>query len=139
MASQVQRFRIGKTVYVMPGMDEISLRDIVRFNTEATALGIDERWGDVVRASREMSGMTEQRAEEHDLSALVLAASIWLARRTAGEDISFEDAIDIPQSAIEWLVSPEDHKPGKRKAAKKAATKSTRTSAPADEPTVVEG
>lgn len=127
-----RRFRIGEKAYVMPSLDEISLKDLIRFNTEAANLGIAERWADVIAASREMSTMTPDEQDRHELAPVVFGASIWLARRGAGEEISLADAVDVPLSQIVFLPDPEDHRPGKPKGAStKKAPRPRKASAPA--------
>lgn len=115
------RFKLGEKVYSPAGLDEVSLKDLVLFNTQAADMGLAERWSDVEAASEEIAAMSERDAERHPGKFLVIAVTIWIARRAAGEDLSFGDAIDFPMSSISFIADPEDRKPGKRNGAKKAA------------------
>lgn len=127
------RFKLGEKVYSPAGLDEISLKDLVLFNTQAEQMGLSARWSDVEQAGQEMAELSEADAERHPNKMLVIAVTIWIARRGAGEDLSFGEAIDFPMSAITFLADPEDRKPGKPKGAKKAPAKRTpKASAPAE-------
>lgn len=109
-----ERFRIGDdpTVYTLAAVNEPSLRDLLALKAELVELGITETWQDIVDATDEMQRMKE-RSDEHPLSLLVFAISIWTARRNAGDDVRFADAIDIKMSQIKWLTVPGDRKAAK--------------------------
>jgi hypothetical protein len=107
------RFSLNGKVYTTSAIDEVSLKDLVRFNTEAADMGLRERWNDIERVATEMDAMTPKEAEQHPDKLLVTAVTIWVARRVAGEDLSFGDAIDLPLSKITWIPDPEDKKPVK--------------------------
>lgn len=129
------RFKLHGKTYTTSALDEITLKDLVLFNTQAEATGITRKWSDVERVSAELSQLTPAEADRHPEKFLAIAVTIWASRRTSGEDITFDEAIDFPIKDIEFLPEPEDRKPGKRQGAKKAPKKrSTRTSGPADEP-----
>lgn len=126
------RFKLQNKVYNAAALDEITLRDLVLFNTQAEQMGLARKWSDVERVSRELAAMSRAEADGHPEKFLAIAVTIWATRRTQGDDVTLEQAIDFPMNAIEFLPEPEDRKPGKRKApAKKAgaARKATRTSA----------
>ena len=128
------RFKLGDKVYSPAGLDEVSLKDLVLFNTQAADMGLAERWSDVESASMEIATLSERDAERHPGKHLVIAVTIWISRRAAGEDLSFGDAIDFPMSSIEFIADPEDHKPGKRNGAKRSAPakRTPKASAPAE-------
>lgn len=113
------RFKLGDKTYETAGLDEVSLRDLVLFNTQAAEIGLASRWSDVEAAAEEFDSLTEEEVRRHPDNMLVMAVTIWITRRAAGEDLSFGDAIDIPISKIEILPDPGDHKPGKPRGAKK--------------------
>lgn len=120
------RFRIGggKTIYSLAALDELSLKDLLALRGQLADLGVPETWNDIVAASDEMTRMDDP--DEHELSLLVFAVTIWAARRSAGDELTFGDAIDFPLSSITYLAVPQDKRPKARKA---PAKKSTRTSA----------
>lgn len=121
----MKRFMIGDnpTVYVLPAMNEVPLKDVILFNTQAADMGLKVNWHDIEEAAQQMAVLDlvdpEGEAPDHPLNHEVLAASLWAARRRAGEDVTLSDATDIRVSDLRWLPDPEDRKPGKSKAAKK--------------------
>lgn len=126
------RFKIGEKIYNTAALDELSLLDIVMFDTQAKALGADFRWSDLEAAALELDGLSEAEAERHPRKLLVIAVTIWAARRLAGEAISFEQAIDFPANQLQMIADPGDRKPGKPKGAKKP--RKTTASSPAGAP-----
>lgn len=121
------RFKLDGRTYEMTAINEISLRDLVLFNAQAAEMGGDFRWSDVEEAAAEMQAMkTVGEASKHPRRNLVIAVTIWISRRAAGDDLSFGEAIDFPMSSVEFLPSAEDRKPGPTKARKGPAKKSTR-------------
>lgn len=44
----------------------------------------------------------------HPDALWMLGATVYLARRRAGERISFETAVDFPVDEVEWIVEPGD-------------------------------
>lgn len=120
------RFKIGTKVYTTAALDEISLRDLILFNTQAADLGLEERWADVERIATEMSNLDEAGAEAHPGKMLMIGVTIWASRRLAGEQVTLEQAVDIPLNSIAFLPATEDRKPGPTKARKGPAKKATR-------------
>lgn len=114
----MSRFKIGAKVYTMTSLDDVSLRDIVMFNTEAAALGLGKTWADVEQLAAEIQAADDDAAENHPDKMLMIGVTVWASRRVAGDDVTFGEAIDVPLSAIEFLPEPGDRKPGKAKAHK---------------------
>lgn len=128
------RFKIKKKVYTTSAVNEISLRHLIVFNNQAADMGIKERWADVELLAAQFSDMTPEECEAHEARWLVLGVTIWATRRIAGEEITFEEAVDIKMSDLTFLpdvATPQDRKPGKAKGRKTARPKA---SAPAAEP-----
>lgn len=123
------RFKIEDKVYESVGIDEISLADMMTFNRDAEPLGFS--WADVERIA---SDEAEPQGNE---KFIIMAVTIWLARRNAGEALSFADATEVKMTDIDILPEPGDHKPGKPKGAKKPR-KSTPPSAQEGSAAVVE-
>lgn len=117
------RFKIGEKVYTSVGIDEISLRDMMAFNRDAGPLGFT--WADIERI------VEDEDEPQGNEKFIIMAVTIWLARRDAGEDVSFADAVEVKMSDLDILPDPGDHKPGKSKGPKKAR-KSTQPSAPVE-------
>lgn len=131
-------FRSGGKVYELVEQDQVSLRDVVTFPRDAAkVLGEPMTWAAFEALARELDALTDAEREAHPMSAFVLSVTIWSSRRAAGDRITFDECLDEPFEWVEVAI-PQDHKPGKRKGAKKAPAKKpsrpvTPTSAPADE------
>lgn len=105
------RFRLGGKVYTTADLDEVTLKHIVLLERQAADLGVPVRWGQIEQAQAEMSQLDGSR-DSHPDAALLFAITIWASRVLAGETITFEDAIDVPIKAIEFLDSPTEPAPG---------------------------
>ena len=112
--------KIGSRVYTQPNMDDINLRDLLRFDVEVSELGLAKTWGDVERIQADLDGMDEDGRARHPERLFMVAAMVWLARRTAGEDVTFSEAVDIRIEDVTVLPDPEDRKPPKVKRGKKS-------------------
>jgi hypothetical protein len=64
-------------------MDDINLRDLLRFDVEVAELGLAKTWGDVERIQGDLDGMDEDGRARHPERLFMVAAMVWLARRTA--------------------------------------------------------
>lgn len=117
------RIKIGDKVYPTVARDEISLRDLMLFNTQAEEFGVT--WGDVEQVMGEWEGLTEEQAERHPQKFLVIGVTLWMSRRAAGEDVTFSEAVDVNLADVDFLPEPQDKSPGKAKAAKKKAPKAS--------------
>jgi hypothetical protein len=120
------RFKIGSKVYNTALLEEITLRDLMLFNTQAEDMGLSERWSDVERTAMEMSELDEDAAEKHPGKMLMIGVTIWASRRLSGEAVTFEEAVDVPMASIVFLPATGDRKPGPTKARKGAAKKTTK-------------
>lgn len=105
------RFKIGSKVYRLDVLDDISLRDLMVFNRQVADMGLSITWADIERISSEMAGLSDKKASQHPEAMIMTGVSIWASRRAAGDDVTFEEAVDIPVSEIVWLEGPKDHKP----------------------------
>lgn len=125
------RFRLNGKTYEMSAINEISLKDLVLFNTQAEDMGLRNfRWDDVERTYQEISKLkSPQEAAKHPNRHLMIAVTVWISRQKAGDNVTLEEAISFGMDEIEFLPDPEDRKPGptrgasKRKAPAKKATK----------------
>ncbi|MCC7268778.1 MAG: hypothetical protein IT546_15770 [Caulobacteraceae bacterium] len=127
------RFRLDGKVYSVGALEDVSLRDVMLFNTQAADMGLAATWADVERIAEEMSAADKDEAEKHPDALLMLGVTIWATRRIAGDEVTFGDAVDFPLSALVWLPDTEDRKPGKGKARKGSKSK-PKASAAADVP-----
>jgi hypothetical protein len=112
--------KIGSRVYAQPNMDDINLRDLLRFDVEVAELGLSKTWGDVERIQADLDGLDEAGRARHPERLFMVAAMVWLARRTAGEDVTFSEAVDIRIEDVAVLPDPEDRKSPKAKGGKKS-------------------
>lgn len=130
------RFRIdpASTVYRLADLEDLSLRDHLVLEQQTADLGrrLDLPTIDAMNRSLiDCKDDAERRV--HPDGPWVLAVCIWAARRKAGEDVTFEQAIDFPMKKLEYLPDPEDRKPadptrarsrqGSARAAKRPAAK----------------
>ena len=119
------RFRIGEKVYQTTALDEISLKDLVLFNGQAEEIGLSYRWHDVERLAQEFEELSEAEAEAHPDKLLLIAVTVWVARRAGGDVVTFGEAIDIPMARLEFLPDAEDKRPPKAKGGKKRPPKAS--------------
>lgn len=122
--TDIARFKIGNKVYSTSALDEISLRDLVVFNTEVSELGIPYSWADVERIGTEMADMTEEEAKRHPDAMFITGVTIWASRRSAGDEVTFLEAIDVKLKDLQFLPSTEDKRPS-GKARKKTGPKAS--------------
>jgi hypothetical protein len=101
------RFRLGGKVYTTASLDEISLRDLMVFERETAAMGLPMKWSDVERIGSEMAELPADG--QHPDTLLMVGVTIWAARRAAGDDVTFEQAIDFPMKDLEFIDAPKDH------------------------------
>lgn len=128
-----QRFKIGSRVYTSSALDQVTLRDLTLFDDQARDMGWSKKWSDVERIATEIDEMSEDEAEKHPDRFVMIAVTIWVSRRVAGEQVTLDQALDFPLSKLDFLPDSEDRKPGKAKGAKKPH-KATPLSAAAESP-----
>jgi hypothetical protein len=131
MAETVRRkLKLAGVLHTVPAYDEVPLKDVLLFDSQAEDLGIPERWVDVEEAAVYASQL-DPKNDQHAALAwargrqnrVLVAATIWLTLRHAGKDVTLSEATEITPSQIEFVDPPKDHRPKKA-----AARKSTRTS-----------
>lgn len=121
------RFKIDGKVYDTASVDEISLRDVLMFNKQAADMGLPATWADVERIAAETAALAEQAKADgkkpedmapHPDALLMFAVTVWASRRIAGDDVTLEQAVDVPMSSIEIVEgpkAPKDHQRSKKK------------------------
>lgn len=145
MSDDVARFELNGKVYTTGSLDEVNLRDVMLFNTQAADMGLRATWSDVEAAARDIAALNaagdDDGAAAHPDIMLLTGVTIWAARRIAGDDVTFEQSVDFPLSSLTWLPPTGDRKPGKAKARKggkpkgSAAAGARSADRPPDEPT----
>lgn len=124
------RIQIGEKVYETTSINDVSLRDLMLFDSQARALGLDRTFHDIESTFNEI-GDDDEAFDAHPDKYLLVGVLVWIARRTAGEDVSFADAIDVPLSSIEFLGEPEPaKKPGPTRRKPDAPASAPAASAP---------
>lgn len=114
--AELARFKIGDTIYTTAALDEISLRDLMLFDSQAADMGLKVRWNDIQRVAGEMTDLDDTQAGSHPDALLLTGVTIWAARRSAGEDVTLEQAVDFPLAQLQFLPSTADHRPDPTKA-----------------------
>lgn len=117
MADGEVKIEIDGKVYSTATLDEISLRDVVLFNSQAKDIGLDVSFADVEQISNEMAELGDTDVTHPD-AMIMFAVTIWAARRIAGDDVTLGEAIDVPMKSIKVIEArkaPKDHKPKKPK------------------------
>lgn len=119
-----QRFRIGGKVYRLDTIDEISMTDVLLFNAQSEDMGLRRSWADVERLGDVFAHLSEAEAEQHPEKHLLIAASMWAARRIGGEKVTLEDVLAVRiYKDLEFLPDTSDRAPGKAKGAKRSPAK----------------
>lgn len=110
MAGEV-RFKIQGKTYDTATVDEISLRDVVLFNSQAADVGLGVTWADIERISNEIAELGDTEVAHPD-ALVMFAVTIWAARRVAGDDVTLDQALSVPMKDIEIVEArkaPKDH------------------------------
>lgn len=105
------KFKLGNTVYALADLDRVSLRDILVLERETVEFGHPLRWTDVQAMSEALDALeTEKERAEHPDALWITAVTIWASRRIAGENVTFDQAVDFPMRDLVFLPEPGDHK-----------------------------
>lgn len=138
------RFRIGDgRIYDVAGIDRLTLANILKLEKETVELGRPMKWSDLRTMTERIEGLTPEEFEADDDTPWVLALTVWASRLSAGEHITFEEAISFPMADLQMLPEPQDHqpdpqsaRPGSGRAGSNAAPAKTgkKTSAKASSP-----
>ena len=148
------RFKIGSRMYNGASLDRLTLKDILLLEQSTQDLGRPLKWSEIERWTSELDELSKQAAfgktpaecdaamrarTDHPGNIWVMAMVIWASRRLAGEQVSFEDAIDFPMGDLEFLPDTKDHLPaGPTKARPRPRKASGRaTATPANTPATV--
>lgn len=88
------RFVLDGKTYDCDSVLGLSLRDCLAFDREAQAGGWPVRWADVERLVMDATAMPAEERRTHSGTLWWLALAIWRARRDAGENLTFDAAVD---------------------------------------------
>src|SRR4051812_21599330 len=103
------RFKIDDSgrIYDLADVRMVSLKLILRLRREGERLGIDLDIDELERMQADLEKAEDKAARAtHPDAMMFLAVSIWVSRQLAGEDLSFEEAIDFPLVDLEFLPDP---------------------------------
>lgn len=107
------RFKLEGRTYNVATVDRLSLRDLLMLEKETAELGQPMKWSDLKRIVNDTVaaiGAKDEGFEDRDDFPWFLGIIIWAARRDAGEELTFSEAVDFPLADFEFLPEPEDHK-----------------------------
>lgn len=114
------KFSIAGKVYDAADLDRLSLKDILLFETQAAELGVIPElgrpmaWGDIGAISERIDALETDVEKENDRGMVwMTAVTIWASRKLAGEDVTFEQAVDFPMRDLKFIPEPQDHKTAK--------------------------
>lgn len=94
---------IGDVEYAQVDLSKISVGNLIRFDRETgmTRKGLREM-------GERLAAMTEEEREDSADALILTGITVWLARLGAGEDVSFEEACDVPLADLQFIPEPGD-------------------------------
>ena len=97
------KIRISGVDYDAAALGRLSLFDILELKRQ-TGLSVDE----MQAAFAEVDPDNPESAMRSEDPLVAFGATIWLARRKAGERLTFEEACDFPLDELEFIAEPGD-------------------------------
>ena len=110
------RFRIepGGVIYRIEDVQDVSLKHHLLLERQTEdLLGDPVDMEAMQKIGQEIEALPPAERSSHPKFKLYLAVLIWAGRVVAGENITFEQAIDFPVRAFEWVPEPRDRQPKK--------------------------
>lgn len=105
------KFKLYDKVYDGGALDELSLKLILQLEKETAEFGRPLNISDVQSMSNSVQALkTDAERAAHPDVMWLTAISIWAARKIAGDQVTFDQAIDFPLTALTILPEPQDHK-----------------------------
>jgi hypothetical protein len=105
------KFSIQGKVYDAADLDLVSLRDILLFEQQTKDMGREITWSQIGMWSEEFDALkTDKEKQEHPAAPWMTAVTIWASRRIAGEDVTFDEAVDFPMRDLHFIAEPKDRK-----------------------------
>jgi hypothetical protein len=107
------RFQIADgPIYRFDAVERLTLKDYLLLERQSGELGRTITANELETWQAEFSQLTtDAERKAYPDGAWLLAVTLWAARRTGGEDISFDDAISFPMKDLKLLPDPGDNKP----------------------------
>lgn len=92
--------------YTAVADDSITLADLVVLKAQT---GLSR--ADLFDLFEQVQGLSEAQMQRSDEALLIAGVSVWLARRHAGEQLTLEEACDVPMGQVEFVREPGDPEP----------------------------
>jgi hypothetical protein len=126
------KFRIGDTTYDAADIEDASLADLLHLEVQSQEFGRPLDMATLVDIRDRLNKLTATERKSDPDGPWLLAVTIWIARRKAGERLTFEEAIDFPMADLHFIKEPTDRpakatagptkaRPGSGRAAKRPA------------------
>lgn len=106
------KIKIADRIYPVAVLDDLTLKMLLQLEQETAEFGHPMRANDIRLISDRMRKLDndEERAADPDVLWLT-ATVIWSARKLAGEDVTFDQAVDFPMSDLSYIAEPQDRLP----------------------------
>lgn len=124
-------------IYDIGAIDRLRLVDLILMQEQTKALGREITMADVQVMKDNLAELEPEERAAHVDQLWIVAIGIFAARRIAGDNIGFEEAISFPITALKWLPEPSDRqaptpdptraRQGSGRAAKRAAPSPRKT------------
>lgn len=105
------KLKIGDKIYDTGVLDDLPLKFILQMEKQTADFGHPMTYPLIKAASDEINALkSDDEKKDHPEMIWLTAVGIWAARKLAGEDVTFDQAVDFPMSALTVLPEPGDHK-----------------------------
>lgn len=104
------RFVINGKTYQSAAIDALTLRQLLRLESETQELGTRWGWRELQAMLGRISDKDPEEAQEDPDFMWFVAVLIWSSRVNSGEAITFADAVDFPFVDFKAIPDPDDHK-----------------------------
>lgn len=112
------RIKIKDKIYDAASLNQVSLKDVLKFEQETEEFGHRLTWSEVQDMTSRVEAMSPEERGQSTEALWLTAVAVWATRRIAGEPVTFDQAIDFPAHELQLLPDPQDHKAPKAKGAK---------------------
>lgn len=106
------KLKIGAALYSVALLDDLSLKMLLQLEQQTADFGHPVTANDVRVMSDRMQKLEsdEERAADPDILWLT-AVTIWASKKLAGEDVTFDQAVDFPMTDLSYIAEPQDRLP----------------------------
>jgi hypothetical protein len=107
------RFQIADgPIYRFDAVERLTLKDYLLLEHQSEGLGRRITSNELETWQNEFAKLkTDEERKAYPNGAWLLAITLWAARRTGGDDISFDEAISFPMKDLRILPDPGDNAP----------------------------